>query len=132
MQTFSASAQYDDLKGSVAADEADLVGVSKWLKDNGYITDEVVVGVSLYVGESAGKWEGQNFKQYRESFVSVKFLVAPPGTDTSIEPVAVSQLNDIDMSIVDFFALFKRFSITLSSNGHMEGKAYSVAEEVTV
>ena len=123
--TFSASVQYYDLKGSVAADEADLVGVSTWLKNNNHITDEMVVGVSLYVGGSPGKWEGSKFKQHGDSFVSVHFFVAPMGTDTDEEPVSVRQI-DVEMNTIEFFALFKRFSITLSRKGNMEGKVYSV------
>ena len=36
---FKASVQYNDFKGSSAADEADFGKPAKWLKNNGYIDD---------------------------------------------------------------------------------------------
>ena len=46
MEVFEASVQYNDLKGSSAADNADMTGAAKWLKQNGHINDEYVVGIS--------------------------------------------------------------------------------------
>lgn len=34
---------------------------------------------------------------------------------------------EIDMPYSEFFGLFKRFSLTLSSNGILEGKSYQTA-----
>jgi hypothetical protein len=55
MQNFRASVQYNDLKGSVAADNADKNGAHKWLLENGYIHDgEYLLGIRMWAGENHG------------------------------------------------------------------------------
>ncbi|ANB27133.1 hypothetical protein A6F57_19280 [Alteromonas stellipolaris] len=123
METFKASVQYGDLKGSSAADRADMTDAAKWLKENGLITDEFVVGISM--------WAGENHGTHRDP-VSVKFLVTglngyeniPEMLQASGEPIQVKEIS-VDMNIVDFLALFKRLEITLSSGGLIEGKTYT-------
>lgn len=123
METFKASVQYNDLKGSAAADRADMTDAAKWLKDNGLITDEFVVGISM--------WAGENHEAHQDP-VSVKFLVSglngykniPEMLQASREPIRVKEIS-VDMNITDFFALFKRLEITLSNGGLIEGKTYT-------
>jgi hypothetical protein len=123
MKVFKASVQYNDLKGSAAADRADMTDAAKWLKDNGHITNEYVVGISMWVGENKGI--------YRDP-VSVKFLVSslngydniPEMLQASNDPIKVREIR-IDMNIADFFTLFKRFEITLSNDGIIEGRTYA-------
>lgn len=122
METFKASVQYGDLKGSSAADHADMTDAADWLRNNGYIKDEFVVGISM--------WAGENHGSHRDP-VSVKFLVTdlngheniPEMLAASAEPIQVKKIS-VDMNIVDFLALFKRLEITLSSGGLIEGKSY--------
>lgn len=123
METFKASVQYNDLKGSAAADYADMTDAAKWLKDKGYIKDEFVVGISMWAGENHGTHEDP---------VSVNFLATeligyqniPEMLQASGEPIEVKEIR-VDMNIADFFALFKRFEITLSNGGLIEGKTYT-------
>ena len=123
METFKASVQYNDLKGSAAADRADMTDATKWLKDNGHINDEFVVGISM--------WAGENHGAHRDP-VSVKFLVTelvgydniPEMLEASGEPIQVKEIR-VDMNIADFLALFKRLEITLSNGGLIEGKIYT-------
>jgi hypothetical protein len=123
METFKATVQYGDLKGSSAADRADMTDAAKWLKDNQHITDEFVVGVSMRAGENHGT--------HRDP-VSVKFLVSglngyeniPEMLQASGEPIQVKEIL-VDMNIADFLALFKRLEITLSIGGIIEGKTYT-------
>jgi len=123
METFKASVQYNDLKGSAAADRADMADAAKWLKNNGYINDEFVVGISMWVGENHGS--------HRDP-VSVKFLVTelvgaddiPEMLQASGEPIQVKEIR-VDMDVADFFALFKRFEVTLSNGGLIEGKTFT-------
>ncbi|WP_028763730.1 hypothetical protein [Shewanella colwelliana] len=123
MEIFKASVQYNDLKGSAAADRADMTDAAKWLKDKGHITNEFVVGISM--------WAGENHGAHRDP-VSVKFLVSglngydniPEMLQASGEPMQVREIR-IDMNLTDFFALFKRLEITLSNDGLIEGKTYT-------
>jgi hypothetical protein len=123
MENFKASVQYGDLKGSSAADRADMTDAAKWLKEEGHINDdEMVLGISMSVGENHGA--------HRDP-VSVIFLVSglkgyeniPEMIEASGEQIQVRKIS-VDMNIVDFFALFKRLEITLSNRGLMEGKSY--------
>ncbi|ACT49614.1 hypothetical protein [Methylovorus glucosotrophus] len=122
MQNFRASVQYNDLKGSVAADNADKNDAHKWLVENGYINDsEYVLGIRMWAGENQGT--------HRDP-VSVTFLISelqgdrniPEMVQASGEPLQVKEIR-VDMNIADFFALFKRFEVTLSNGGLIEGKA---------
>jgi len=124
MESFKAGVQYGDLKGSSAADRADMTDAAKWLKENGHINDdEFVLGISMSVGENHGT--------HRDP-VSVVFLVSglngheniPEMIQASGEPIQVKKIS-VDMKIIDFLALFKRLEITLSNGGLLEGKSYS-------
>jgi hypothetical protein len=122
MEIFEASVQYNDLKGSSAADQADMTDARKWLKSNDHINDELVVGISMTVGENHGA--------HRDP-IHVRFLVADLNGHASLpdmlqacgEKLQVKKI-DIDMNIADFLALFKRLEITLSTDGLAEGKTY--------
>jgi len=124
METFIASVQYNDIKGSAAADNADMAGAAKWLKDNGDINnEEFVIGISMWVGENHGTHKDP---------VSVKFLVSelngydniPEMIKASGDPIQVKVIRK-NMNIADYLALFKRFEVTLSNSGLIEGKTYT-------
>ncbi|MDG2989375.1 hypothetical protein L3556_00290 [Candidatus Synechococcus calcipolaris G9] len=122
MAIFQASVQYGDLRGSAAADKVNSNCLNQWLENNGYITDELVVGISMLASENYGSHEDP---------VIIKFLVTdlqgyesvPDMLRASDEPLQVREIN-VDMSIVDFLAFFSRFEITLSTLGLIEGKEY--------
>lgn len=121
---FSASAQYNDFTGTAAADQADLSAASDWLKKTGVISrDELLVGYEMYVSPVLSGTSGT-------ITISTTFLLARTDTlDTFAErvkagDVAVRKITR-DLSPVEFFSLFKRFSVTLSSNGILEGQDYS-------
>lgn len=119
MEIFKATLQYDDLKGSSAADRADKSDASDWLINNGHMQNgEFLVGITMFAGENHGT--------HRDP-ISVTFLI----TDDKGFIALGHNSNDyeirkvrVDMNITDFFALFKRFEVTLSSNGCLEGKEY--------
>ncbi|UNU29267.1 hypothetical protein [Aeromonas hydrophila] len=125
MRTFKASVKYNHLKGSAAADRADMTDVGKFLKDYGYINDEHVVGISM--------WSGENLGTYRDP-VQITFLVTELNGYKSItemlqssgEPIKLKEIC-LDMNIADFLALFKRLDITLSYGGLIEGKSYKLS-----
>ncbi|KGI77877.1 hypothetical protein [Oleiagrimonas soli] len=125
-ENFHASVQYNDLKGSSAADDADMVDAAKFLMQNGHITEgEYVIGISM--------WAGENHGSHRDP-VSVRFLVSPLDDADNIpdmirsasDPLKVKEIR-LDMNLVDFFALFKRFEVTLSNGGLVEGRTLQVS-----
>ena len=124
METFQASVQYNDLKGSVAADNAHITDATLWLKNKQYIKDdEFVIGISMWAGDNHGKHLDP---------VRVTFLVKELGGNKTIpdiindsnETLSVKKI-EVNMNIVDFMALFKRLEITLSTNRMLEGIEYS-------
>ena len=124
MGIFTASVQYNDLKGTAAADRADVGGASKWLKDNGYINDEeYVIGISMFAGENYGTHHDP---------ISVEFLVSglkgfnniPEMIKTVGEPIEVKQII-VEMNLNDFIGFFKRFEVALSISGMLEGIEYN-------
>ena len=122
-EKFKASVQYDDWKGSAAADNADKGDASDWLEKKGLIQKgEFLLGITLYTGESHGSHKDP---------VSVEFLLATPGDHDSVKamidtgtPVVVRRVR-ADMKIVEFFGLFKRFSIYMSSHGMLDSRDYT-------
>lgn len=126
-ETFLASVQYGDWKGTSAADEADRNGLRDWLEANGHKkSDEFLLGISIFVGENHGAHKDP---------IYVDFLFASPGDhdrvkamiDTSQELVKVRKVS-VEMKLTEFFDLFKRFSIALSSHGMLGERDYTYAE----
>jgi len=99
-ENFKASAQYNDWKGTAAADDADQDDFSDYLRDIGKLSNtEVVVGISFY---SAPNFTNVN------AFIS-------DGAD-GLRRITVP------MSVDDFFKKFKRFSIYISRDGRFDGQ----------
>jgi len=126
--TFKASVQYNDLAGSSAADRADMSDASKWLHDKGLIQDdELLVGYEIYVGQlSTGPSD--------DPAIHTTFLLAKTsGMDPFSKIVKGGGNIDLrkvteELSPKEFFSLFKRFSVTLSSGGLLEGREYNYTE----
>lgn len=120
---FKASVQYDDFKGTAAADRADKGDASDWLEKKGLIQEgEFLLGITLFAGENHG---------FHQDPLFVEFLLATPGDHDSIEatietgaPVVVRRVR-VDMGLVEFFGLFKRFSVYISSHGMLDGRQYT-------
>lgn len=121
VETFRASVQYDDLKGTSSADRADQIDAREWLKEKGLVEDdEFLLGIDFYAGESDG---------VHKDPVYVRFFLVRSGNYEDVQamlaeergPIEVRRVSQ-DMSLADFFALFKRLSICLSSGGLLEGR----------
>jgi len=121
--TFKASVQYNDWKGSSAADSADNNGPSDWLREKGHINDdEFLLGVKMFAGENHG---------VHEDPVHVEFLIATPSDFENVKamiegsagPVEVRSVR-IAMELSKFFGLFKRFDVALSRGSMLEGLEY--------
>ncbi|MGL6370567.1 hypothetical protein ACSZNB_13430 [Aeromonas hydrophila] len=127
METFKASVQYNDLKGTVAADEATHHDATSWLRKHQHISNyEFVVGISVWIGENHGEHKDP---------VRVKFLITDLKGYTNIPEMLNGESDNLevkilrfDFGIAEFLALFKRLELTLSNNGILEGKQYRVEE----
>ncbi|NIF34197.1 hypothetical protein F3J29_18900 [Enterobacter sp. Cy-643] len=95
---FKAHVQYDDWKGSVAADSADQEDFSDFLRNKGMLNDgEVVKGISFYSAER---------------FFDVEAYVFDDNQELRREKV--------EMTFEEFFKTFKRFSIKISRHGELD------------
>lgn len=119
-ETFQAGVQYDDLKGSVAADNHDTYSMSQYLEENGLIQEgEILIGIKLWSGEVHGRTQ--------DSEVGITAVVATgegyENIDEAIRsgnPLHVRKIR-MEMPLNEFFGLFKRFSIAISTHGVIEG-----------
>lgn len=123
-ETFRASVQYGDWKGTSAADNADKGDAEDWLEAKGHKKpDEFLLGVTLWAGENQGKHKDP---------VSVTFLLASPRDHDSVKaqiqsaggPVMVRRVQ-VEMKLLEFFGLFKRFSVAFSSHGMLDEREYT-------
>lgn len=124
IEEFSAAAQYDDMKGSAAADRADSSGISGYLSKNGLIKDdEILVAVSFFAGENHGTHTDPIFV---EVFVAPKTGNLQEYLNSSDSP-SLRRIK-LSLSISEFLGFFKRFSVTLSYGGILEGRSISYEE----
>lgn len=116
-----ASVQYDDWTGTVAADDSDDDDVCTLLRQMGMLDDtETLVAVKFYASPDS-----------QQNFISVKAIVAnASGLDEvakqlqSDVPLSLTE-RDLDVSIQEYFNLFKRFEVVLTRHGlDLDGKEY--------
>lgn len=115
-QRFNAAVHYGDWKGTSAADGAGKIGPREWLQQNGHSKDgEFLLGMRLEAGESHGVHRDPIF---------VEFLLAQPGDHDSVKqmiesangPIVVRRVQ-VQMPVLEFLGLFKRFSLAFSAHG---------------
>ncbi|MBH0071161.1 hypothetical protein I6E78_03965 [Pseudoalteromonas sp. NZS127] len=123
MTIFEAGVQYKDLDGAVQADRDDNQNATDYLREHHNIPeDSFVLGIQVY----------SSVHNVRENTLTVRFLHSNVGGYDNIQEKMKTEGDDlalneveIDMPYNVFFGLFKRFSLTLSSNGLLEGKSYT-------
>lgn len=128
-EVFVAGVQYDDWKGTSAADDADNFSPRTWLTDNGHAdADDVLVGVAMSVGE--------NYGQHKDPVYVEFLLVSLEGhdniqskLDAGDDPIEVKRVR-VDMNVADFLALFKRFNVALSLKTGLGGPGVLDGREV--
>ncbi|WP_339490624.1 hypothetical protein [Pseudomonas rhizophila] len=115
-ENFHASVQYGDFKGTVAADRHDQNDIGEYVRTRGLINQgEFLVGIEAYATELMGKPQVTD--------VDVTVLVTQfEGYDSAQEavdsnkPIKVRKIK-LEMTVVEFFTLFKRFNLKISSHG---------------
>jgi hypothetical protein len=124
LEDFKASTQYDDWKGTAAADDGHDVYIHSFLRDKGILDENAhAVAIHFYTGENFDK-------------PSIRVVVAD-GTgfdDVNAQITSTYTLRfkevELDLSITEFFDLFKRFSIVLTSRDlGLEGREYEVIND---
>lgn len=119
-ERFKAGTQYGDLKGTAVADHNDHNTVREYVKSLGLINpDESIVGIEMWSGEV------HDIRQNKPIVVYIN--LATGGYDQHKAIISAGQKIStrkirIEMQLNEFFGLFKRFSITLSNDGLLEGK----------
>lgn len=125
MGSFSAGVQYNDWKGTAAADSLDRGGLTELLVEKGLITtSDFVVGVEAWIGENHG--EGSVRPK-----VSVFAIEGRNGADSAAawlrdnaDPLDLKRIS-IDLTFEEFFGLFKRFDIVIGRRGlELDGREY--------
>ncbi|UHG99642.1 hypothetical protein [Pseudomonas sp. 7-41] len=118
-ENFHASVQYDDFKGTAAADHHDTKDISKYLSAQGLINkEEFLVGIEAYTTELMGNPKVTDV----EVTVLVTKYEGHDNVQTAVdsgEPLKVRRIK-FEMPLADFFTLFKRFKISISSHGMID------------
>jgi hypothetical protein len=125
MGRFTAAIQYDDWKGTVAADNTDLdTNIHSYLKSAGLITDqEFLVGLELSVFARHGD---DKHHPYVSAFVvdGVSFDDVARKLQQTAEPVPM-RIIALKLSLPQFFDLFKGFHLMISKKGlGLDGREY--------
>ena len=120
---FKANVQYDDWKGTAAADDADLGALSKHLRDNSLLSEsEFLIGFEAYVGATTAK--GGPYFSSRAYIIQAADYENAKDAVQAQDPLPV-QTRDIDLDLDGFFKLFKRFNFVLTHRGlDIEDKEY--------
>lgn len=100
-KNFKASTQYNDWKGSAAADDAEKDDFSDYLGSIGILNaQETVVGITF---------------QSAPNFIDIDAFIKDTTTGN------IRRVN-IPLSVNDFFKKFKRLSVYISRDGQLDGQ----------
>lgn len=129
IDTFKASAQYNDWEGTVAADDDSHKGIRDLLRDRGMVNEnELVIGIDFWCGENHGGVvqepvvhalivQAKNFDQLKGRL------------DADSEPLPIRRVELEKVSLNQFLGLFKRISINIVQNKlGLVGREYEAAE----
>jgi hypothetical protein len=120
---FEATVHYNDMVGSVSADNSDKTSITQWLCVRDLIEprQEQVIGIQLHPDEI--NVHPENNGEEVVNLVNVTILLIPLGNIAAVKANISSgkvplQLRRIDtkMTLPEFFSLFKRINLTLSLN----------------
>lgn len=121
---FTAGVQYDDWRGSAAADGADKADIHAYLEEKKLINPgELVVGIELWVGEPDYR-TGEPHVGARAFVVKAdKFETAQAAV--AADPFDVRKIELKAEKLSDFFRLFKRFNVKIMKKGlDLDGREY--------
>lgn len=115
-KNFRASVQYDDFRGTAAADRGDNNDLLSHFREQGYVSEkDVLVAIEFRSGEN----HGGPVKE-----MSVTLTVADLQNYTTLDNFLADPKRpplrsiNVDMTNDEFFGLFKRFNVVLAHNGY--------------
>ncbi len=115
---FSASVQYNDWKGTAAADNSDHRGIHDYLAEKALITDnEFLLSVTFYRSEGFVRIGAFLLKDADKYETAAAALADMP------DPIPVRRV-DVEISTDEFMELFKRFNVVLCWKLNIEGREY--------
>lgn len=124
IEKFQASVQYNDLVGTAAADRHDSRDLGKYIEEKGLIrVGERVVGIEMSSLEVHTKTQDNPVHVSAflttQDFDSMRKLL---DTGTTLEVRKIS----LEMKLNEFFGLFKRFEVSISNGGLLNGRHIAV------
>ncbi|GEM_PF-6950711 len=123
-EVFNAGLQYDDNKGTVAADDTDLSTLKSELRNIfGLEQKTSIIGIKVVANYKGRTSDIDNFTVY---------ILIPLDDDAQNklndnEEIMVKKLSK-NIPITDFFKMLKRFEFTLSRKGEFENAKYNVIQ----
>lgn len=126
MSSFKASVQYNDWEGTAAADDADVVSLTRYLATNGLINEnEYLLSSSIFIGENHGGRIGG-------VYIVAHLFTPPPNTTVDAAlyaitgPIPVREL-ELELTIEQYLGFFKRFKVVHTKRHlELEGREYEV------
>ena len=120
-EEFTAGVQYNDWKGTAAADGSDHVSLHTFLRERGIPEGGFVVAVRSYYTPSApGKLSIRAVYADGDGFDSVNDQIQ------SADTLRFKEL-DLELTFEEYFGLFKRFNVVLTSKGlGLDGREYEI------
>jgi hypothetical protein len=135
MGSFNASVQYGDWAGTARADDIDFAAIHEYLKGKGLMeASEFLLAIDFYMSG-----EPRDGDKLGAPFVRCIFL-ENRGLDfesvqsalTSIQGPIPVRVRDVKLTLIEFFRLFKRFSVVLTARDlSLDGREYTEIETET-
>jgi hypothetical protein len=123
-ENFHAGVQYNDLKGTAAADRHDTRDFDEYLKEKGLVRDgEMVVGIEMSSLEVHATTQDESV--YVSAFVTTQVYDSIKSVLDAGKTLEVRKIS-LEMKLNEFFGLFKRFQISISNGGLLDGQDLSI------
>lgn len=126
MESFVANVQYDDWKGTAAADNADDKTIRDLLKSMGAYDPgkELILAVRLWIGENhGGKAEAPHIRALIVDMAD--YETVEQWLRSEADPLPIKSV-DVEITTDQFIGLFKRFSVVLTNGGlNLAGRTYA-------
>ncbi len=116
MGNFKASVQYNDFRGTAAADRGDNADLLDHFREQGYVKDnEVLVAIAFWSGEN----HGGPVKEMSVTLTVAGLQNHKTLDDFLADPSRPSLRSiHVDMTNDEFFGFFKRFNVVLTHRSY--------------